>query len=1296
MRRNFLISLLLFSIAASNCIITAQGSLLPAYDIQSVSIGADLSSLEINKIFQDSNGFIWLGTETGISRYDGKNFINYSFSDGKKIANIYDIKEDGEARIWAVGKKGLFVLNDKSFIQTSIDSLPINAILIDHNNNLVIAGSSFTPKLISPIQTDSLFDGYEISPKELLQDEDWKRDFEKNDVWDLAEDNQNNIWIGLEHRLLKLHENILEEIWKSDRLEVNISEIMAISPDSVYWGNENTGLYFKNSKGISLIIAPCTYMMDRTDSTLLLLTTMDLLQLKGGLYDTLSTLDEFDHLYFRDILQDSEGNIWIAAEGSLLKLTKKYFHSWSINDTILLRSNHSVAQLKSDKILVGSSKKNILERKNNEFKLHQIPATHNSVTEAILEDSLGNLWYATSMSGLILETDNKFQVFDQESGLVDKTLFFISEDEFGRLWCGGDNGISQIQIIEGNVQFKNYLFEDDEESSPKFVNVVCISQDVCLAVSKNGIYKVEDGRLLEKEIHGIDDLPIISQVIKNKDGHLLLSTLGGGVLILDVDNEGKITLLDQWDKSDGLLSDNTLNLHIDKRSRTWVFYRDGTCVIEGDLIKCYDQRDGWFPLETTHIDLLETKDGVMWVVANSAITIFPLYDIPSNPVAPKVFITDVKLFEGRQGISKYIQPRDTGEEYGLVLPHNQNFLRFNFTSTSHTRNDKNTFVTQLEGLDQMWNLPTSSTFADYPGLKPGKYLFKVKAINNSGILGESIAEYPFIILRPWFSRWWAIVMYLAIFFTLAYYVYDLIASKKRKENEANRLRELNDFQTNFYTNITHEFRTPLTVIIGMTDQIKEKARANSAPIDHDLKMINRNAERLLNLIIQILKLSKLRETKPQLTYVSGDMIGFISQIIESLQSYAKANELSLYFYAEEEHVKMDFDEEAISAVLINLISNSIKNTNPDGKIIIHTKIENNGHELFIIKVKDDGKGIPESQLDHLFSRYSSSSQSHNESIGLGLAMTKQLIDLMGGQIHVSSTVGKGTEFIVKIPVRNKSVIQSVTQKSHPVVTNSEKQKIVLKQHQAERQTLLVVEDNHDVAEYIISCLDVKYNILYAENGKEGLTLALENVPDLIVSDVMMPEMNGILLCQNLKSHELTQHIPIILLSAKSGQNDKILGITNGADAYITKPFSKVELLTKSSQLLKRNKEVQESSSDINTFIHSRHEDPDKQFLQEAVKFIHANLHNEIYSPPFLARNLGISESQLYKKLKSITGKSTAIFIRSVRLDKSREMLLNSKTPISEIANRTGFKNASWFSRAFKNEYGYSPSEIRNK
>lgn len=1274
----------------------SQNNLFPKYEVQSVALGEDVSSMEIKVVFQDRKGFIWIGTEAGLSKYDGIKFTNFDFIAGAKIATIYDIAEDEGGIIWAIGSNGLFYYDGLELRHALGQDHENIAMLIDQDQNLIIGGIDFVPISISKIQLDSIVGGHSVKPKKLFNNLQWQEIFETNVVWELDEDNKGNIWLGLENRLFRVENNNPVEVWRSDEPRMNISEIAAITPDSVYWGGELSSMYFRNKKGTINLPTSYTSSLHRADSSLFVLTFWNLLNLKSGEFQEIYDLKETRHLYYKDLIQDSEGNFWIATEGSLLKVTQQYFRGWSVEDSSILESNHSITQLQSGKIIVGSNKQRVLEFDGGKFRQRDnIPAARNSITEGVLEDEKGRIWFGTTMSGLILEDENKHQLFNSESGLLDNTLLFITQDEYGRIWAGGDNGVNEVLESGEEIRFRNYEPQGKVDNTPRFINVICLSEDQCWAFSKTGIYKLENDKLIPVEIHGIDDLPIITQVIKNQKGQLLVSTLGAGILSFQVVEGGEIHFREKWDKSLGLLSNNVLNLHEDKKARIWAFSQNGTCVIEKKGVNCYNLYDGWFPLETSHIDVLESKDSIMWVVANSGIISFPLYSIPENKVSPQVFITDVKLFEGKRDISTFLQAEEKDVEYKLLLPHDQNFLEFNFTTTSHTRKEKNTFVYQLEGLEEDWNLATHLTKANYPGLLPGRYVFKVKAINNSGLEGNSIAQYSFRIKYPWYARWWAILGYLLLASSLVYVLYDLRESKKKKENEARNLRDLNDFQSNFYTNVTHEFRTPLTVIIGMTDQIKEKSKGVSELIDHDLKMINRNAERLLTLVNQILSLSKLKQTKPQLNYIKANIIGYISQIIESLEPYAKANNLSLFFYTEDEDLIMDFDEQAISTILINLVSNAIKNTQANGQIFIHTKIDRNRNTSFILKVKDNGRGIPESKADQLFDRFAGSDGNQDDSIGLGLALTKQLVDVLKGEISVYSKVDQGSEFIIKLPITNSSILTNKRYSPLPNIGSFESKEVELPEYDPEKQTILVIEDNKDVASYIIRCLETKFSLFYAENGKAGIELAKKKRPDLVVSDIMMPIMDGLEVCEILKADESTKHIPIILLTAKANQNAKILGIAKGADAYLTKPFSKVEFLGRIAQLLdaKTQKVQSVKESDIASILRSKHKDPDIAFIKEAIAFIHKNLDNDIYGPPFLARNLGISESHLYKKLKSSTGKSTALFIRSIRLEKAKELLLTTELSISEVALKTGFKNISWFSRAFKKEFGFSPSEI---
>ncbi|MCD4681800.1 MAG: response regulator, partial [Bacteroidales bacterium] len=433
-------------------------------------------------------------------------------------------------------------------------------------------------------------------------------------------------------------------------------------------------------------------------------------------------------------------------------------------------------------------------------------------------------------------------------------------------------------------------------------------------------------------------------------------------------------------------------------------------------------------------------------------------------------------------------------------------------------------------------------------------------------------------------------------------------------------------------------------------------------------------------------------------------IPFVKYLSESFHSLAQEKEISLTVYSEIDELLMDFDANKLSVVISNVLSNAVKFTKPGGKIIVHlNQISDNNHEFFFIKIKDNGQGISEEEINNIFNRFyqvDNSSSRRGEGTGIGLALCKEFVELMNGTIEAKSSSGKGSEFTIQLPINN-SAIQTKNIQIHlePDLSVSASEEGLIEpvsESKSELPLALIIEDNADVAHYLKTCLIGKYQTIHAANGEIGIETAFEEVPDIIICDIMMPVKDGYEVCSTLKSDERTDHIPVILLTAKVAMKDKLTGLSCGADAYLTKPFVKAELLTRLDQLVLLRKKLMQKIDDDNLskLLKKRAEDPETKFLQKIIKIIHEEISNHSFgSSVHLARKMHLSESQIYRKLKAITGKSTAVFIRSVRLQKAKELIHTTDKTISEIAYEVGFNDPSWFGRAFKEEFGFAPSAM---
>ena len=569
--------------------------------------------------------------------------------------------------------------------------------------------------------------------------------------------------------------------------------------------------------------------------------------------------------------------------------------------------------------------------------------------------------------------------------------------------------------------------------------------------------------------------------------------------------------------------------------------------------------------------------------------------------------------------------------------------------------------------------------------------------------------------------------------------------QEKKELEAGRLKELNEFKARFYTNITHEFRTPLTVIMGIADNLTGHQQEKA--------LIQRNSQNLLRLINQLLDLSKLESGTLALNKVHQDVIAYLQYLTESFYSAATQKNIRLLFYSEEKAIMMDYDEEKIQQIVYNLLSNALKFTGEQGKIIFHTsKIEQDGQPFLKLKVKDNGIGIAEADLPHIFSRFYqakatlplsspegesplrssrrgevpaeslrepalSSPSSANPppsgglggaGTGIGLSLAKELVELMNGRIEVQSQLGKGTEFILYLPIEAKveptaEVLvaeQEAVRKTGlltpagidpaPPADASDEEEA---SHRSALPELLIIEDNPDIVTYIKTILKDKYKAHTAGNGALGIEKALEIIPDIIISDVMMPEKNGYEVCETLKQDERASHIPIILLTAKATQADKVEGLKYGADAYLTKPFDKEELIVRLEKLVEFRRRLQRHYASGANASQTTEPSVDDIFLQKLWAHIQDNLSDAEFGVPQLAAAIDMNQMQVYRKVKALTGKTPSQFIRSYRLQKGLELLQKGELNISEIAYDVGFTDPSYFSRVFQKEFGKSPSDF---
>ncbi|MCB0686787.1 MAG: response regulator [Saprospiraceae bacterium] len=648
----------------------------------------------------------------------------------------------------------------------------------------------------------------------------------------------------------------------------------------------------------------------------------------------------------------------------------------------------------------------------------------------------------------------------------------------------------------------------------------------------------------------------------------------------------------------------------------------------------------------------------------------------------------------------------------MLLNYDQNNIAINYLGVHLNDATSVRYQYILEGLHHQWKDAGSDRVVRFIDLKPGTYIFRAKAANADGVWSEP-QSFSFQIVPPWWGTFYAKFGYGVIFLSLIFLAYRIQLKRQSENAENKRLKELDAVKTRLYANITHEFRTPLSVIQGMAGQIEGNEKAKES--------IQRNTLSLLRLINQLLDLSKLEAGNLPLDMIKGDVIHYLGYLMQSFESFAESKNIRLHYLPQMQNLQMDYDPDKLMKIIANLVSNAIKFTEAGGDVyvtVIHfDPLENKSgwrktlpspsQETLILQIKDTGIGIPEEELERIFDRFYQVDKTisrHGDGTGIGLAFAYELVRLLAGKIFATSQPGACSTFTVYLPITRESVQGSrdVSEQlaASFLAQDAQRETIVSSKsiHRSDQYELLIVEDNDDVKEYLETYLGARYQLLFANNGKTGLELALDKVPDLVISDVMMPEMDGFQLCATIKENIRTSHIPVILVTAKSDIDSRIVGLKQGADAYLAKPFHEAELIVRIEQLISIRRRMQDryqhGLSSISLHNTDQKYQKEDDFILKIQTTVLDHLDDEEFDSDKLCRYLGMSGSQLYRKLKALTGKSTAIYIRSIRLAQAFELLRQTEMTVSEIAYEVGFKNTAYFSRCFSEEYGKSPKYIR--
>ncbi len=1325
-----------------------------------------LSQSTITTIFQDDEGFLWFGTRYGLNKYDGRFFQKYlhdpndstSLSDNR----INDVAVDKQGNFWISTDRGVNYFDRikgemTRFFHDPKDPNSLSSdfsicLLLDHQDKLWIGTEDQGLSVFDPATK-------EFMRYKHLADDPFS--ISSNNISDIAADHQGNLWVGtlwagvnyLDHSTRRFitydlseteannsvrcllpdgpnlwvgtHRGLIKIVPESGGHKIyRVSElglrghtevlseaaILSLEVDqhgNLWVGSENEGLYiidrtgsvqqFVTSRtGASTVASNSIWSLFSDDSDIMWVGTfdngidkVDPLHRRFQHYSN-SPLDKISVSYpvVSAFVEDPGKGLWIGTDGGGLN-----YLDYSTETVKIYEQTASSRSLAGDAVL------------------------------GLLLDEQRKLWVASWDGGISIKKpgSNDFDRITYDPGnersLVGPDAYALFRDSRSNIWMSVFRYGTNIYDPATDHLWK---LGNDVLSSSKIRCIIEPSPgEYWLATEGSGVdYLVldEDYRVIEKKNYSVKEEnglnhDVVTHLEEANDGKIWITTFGGGINVLDPAS-GEFSYLTT---NNGLSSNLVLSIEEDHNGDMWAGTGNGLCRISPDRdIMVFGIHDGLSNAEFTKSASYINADGELFFGSNDGFYRFHPDEIVTNNKVPEVFLTDFKLM-GKNGreLTRGQLLNDVFPDGRIELAHDENDFAFQFAVLNYTQSSKNQYAYFLQGYDDDWRTSEDGADITYSNVLPGTYTLHVKGANNDGVWNEEGASIMLVIARPWYLSNFMIVVYFLLGALLLLWFHQVTIHRERLKNELKlehleltKMQDISNLKSRFFANISHEFRTPLTLIIGPLKSLINGSYRGDVRIQY--RVMARNAERLLRLINQILDLSKLESGGVTLRASKADVVKFLKSVAHAFTSYAERQFIDYKCEFPEGPVDLYFEADKLEKVILNLLSNAFKYTQEFGKITFRVAEED---DWVVISVEDTGVGIPHDQLEFIFDRFYQIDNGKEKGSGIGLALTKELVDLHQGKIEVDSQLKEGSTFKVYLRKGHQHLSEEEIVTAEEVRQHFEedfKELELMKNggfNEVEESpkragddlpVILVAEDNHDMREFICEYLITNYRVIEACNGEEALDAANENIPDVIVSDIIMPKMNGYELCEKVKSDERTSHIPVILLTAKVSGESTERGFELGADYYVTKPFNPKLLELRIKNILKTRDQLRNQLGG-GTDLSLEPKDlkipsKDQEFLKKAIACVEENLSNSDFGVDDLYRELGLSRTQLYRKLKGLVGQSANEFIRSFRLKRAAQLLKQQEMTISEVTYHVGFNDLQYFRYCFKKQFGSNPSE----
>ena len=1316
-----------------------------------------LSQSTVLKIFQDKKGFIWFATRDGLNKYDGYNFTVYRHVSNNpnsiSSSNITCISEDINENLWIgtadgginklgkeTGKFTHFKLTDN---KSDIAKIDVSSIIVTKDNQILVA--TYRSGLLKiDGNTDSV--SWKIFETNTIS---------TNDVSQIYQDKHENLLLGGPYgNLTQVSKNGKINAFKIvNNLNPKRNQVTCFFEDlegNILVGTRGNGLYKIDliTRKISQILYRSD-LIDRdnlitslaydhegtlwvgTDSGVILIKNKDFahpIHLEANPDSDTGLSSHAIH----SLKVDRDDNVWIGTWEAGLNVHFRnrnkfllYRHKTNTEQSLLRDKITTIACEDNNRVWIGSnSGLTLLDRKANFYKHFIInPSTssilNNNDINFLHFDNDGDLLVSTWGAGLriLKKGSNNLKNYLYDNGKFTPYFTCIQSSKFSnKIWVGTQElGLLSFDKLTGKF---TPIVELNKRGILLEIHINSILEDykgdLWIGSYNNGTFKYNPkthqiSHFIQSDKKGSIKGNHIFQIFEDTKKRIWIATNGGGLCLY----QPKTNTFKTWTTEDGLPNNTIKGILEDKHQNLWLASNEGLSqfLIKSNSFKNYTQADGLQGSEFLINACAKNKAGEMFFGGTGGMNVFNPDSLAENNKVPPVYITGLRLFNKPVTIEQKNSPlqKNILATDELTFESNQNVFSLEFTALDFESLKNNQYAYLLEGFDKDWQYLGTQRMASYTNLNAGEYTFRVKASNNDGVWNPQQATMKIIILPPWYKSWWIFWIYGGLIIGSIYVFRKVIQVRERFRLDI-KIQELDRLKTNFFTNISHEFRTPLTLIISPLEKYLSENNDSPNPQRKRAESIYRNAKQLQKLINQLLDLSKLEAGRlfPEIT--QSDMIEFTEKVTNSFQDLAEQKNISLQFITNEKQLMAYFDSDILEKILTNLLSNAFKFSNDGGKIMVSIAIKPSDNQKVIIKVSDNGIGIAQENLSNIFNRFyqvQDNNQPHVIGTGVGLSLCKELAELHRGEILANSKLGEGTTFSVYLPI-TKDAFDSQWIREGEILTNNQKNEIKQPIQAIDNQSnsivdkdkpvILIAEDNEDLRLYIKEIFIENFQILEAENGKYALELAQKNLPDLIISDWMMPQMTGVELCEVIKTNTNTSHIPVIILTSKSSNESKLTGLTTGADDYITKPFNASLLEIRVKNILENRRRLRElfiNSPKIKTKEIALNSS-DEHFLERAIKIVENNIRNVNLDITFLEDELKMSNMQLYRKLKSLTNLSGIEFIKNIRLKKAIQLLESENYNVAEIAYKVGFNDPSYFSRIFKKQYGKTPSEYIEK